>query len=481
MKSSHDHCKILIHKNNGQILSFYSSDKSLFYMINTKNTKPKKVKLIDNVKDYDISMDSRNCIHLVCSKEDGTLNYLRHSNNSWKKKTFKKPSSKSSIDHINVININDSVHIFYTYKNTTGNKPFKAFHLYKHSNQWKYVHLSQIPLSTRVPAYFVDYNSNGDIIFLFKTKFKNKSKFYIKTFKPQSCTWSSSTELKFDKDNLVIKNFLIDTKENMHFLCEDNKSILYLNYNYRKLSNLQNPILIKNILSLGLKTNDEYQLFEVNNILWVSWKSGNSLKYHNSVDFGGSWNDNEKFDIGSIFKVKFVSFKYLDLKLNKSVVTLGTLIGAKTSLLGIDSDFLVQKDIREEESVLYEDISLNDEIDAITDTLDNALFEKEEESVSNFQDDMVDDEDNELNLNALDTDPMGDNLSSFEQVDEDITLVDEKISISNDVTSIVNEDNMSLREEYLEDDDNEAGKQKEAKENTNKSIFDKLKDFLTNS
>ena len=198
MKSTNRHFQTFLYKNNGQIWSFYTLGNSLFYTINTKNTLSKKIKLIDNVKDYDISMDSKEYIHLVCAKENGELCYLKHSTNSWKKKIFKKPSSKSIISHINVLNINDSIHIFYAYKNTTNNKPYKTFHLYSRGNQWKYIFLSPVLISKKANPYLVDYNESGDIVFLYKNRELDKSKFYLKVFNSKSCTWSSPIEINFD-------------------------------------------------------------------------------------------------------------------------------------------------------------------------------------------------------------------------------------------------------------------------------------------
>lgn len=489
MKSTNLHYQTLLYKNNGQIWSFYTLGNSLFYTINTKNNLSKKIKLIDNVKDYDISMDTKETIHLVCVKEDGELCYLKYSSNSWKKKTFKKPNSKSIISHINVLNINDSTHIFYAYKNTTSNNPHKIFHLYSHRSQWKYIFLSPVLISMKAKPYHVDYNENGDIVFLYRNRELDKSKFFIKVFNTKSCTWSSPMEITFNPPNGIIKNFLIDANSNLHFLYKSAKGISYFNCDTKKLSNLKSSIQSKKFLDLNSSINSQYQLFELDDTLWISWKSEDSLSYCTSKDLGKSWNDREEFEEENTLGVKFIGSEYNDLELKKPIFTICISRDTETYFLGMDIDFLTHEDIHEniyenleeEDFTQLEDTPSDNEYNEIIETLDDESARDEEEPTCSFEDDLVDDENNELNdIEAnFDEDMVLAPDVGINDIPEDPkrTMFDEAMEHCS------SEGDESFQEEWAEDEINKnvPFTQEKVESKIKKSFIDKLKDFLTSN
>lgn len=335
MKSKDPYSKILICRNNGQIWNFYTFENALYYVMDNKNVQSKPLKLMDNVKDYDVAVDTKDTIHLVYACMNGELSYLKYLNDNWKKSTFYKSSSKSNIDYINLVDINNSVHIFYTYKQNN-HSDCKIFHLYNHNNQWQYTQLAVIPLSKESEPYYVDYDSNHNIVFLCRSRIQKHNKFYLKIFKNQRHNWSSSNELKINKDNPMIKNFLIDVKDNLHFIYHDKKGVYYANHMLKHSIPQYDSVRLNHSIDIGDKIDTDYQLYEMNHKIWISSKEKNSLQYYTSGDWGKSWSEQKEYTEKNILKTKFIGSMNKKLDINKPIISLSVSSDDKTYPLNTD-------------------------------------------------------------------------------------------------------------------------------------------------
>lgn len=382
----HDFCsQIFVHKNNGQIWSFHISNNSIFYRIIVDNMPVKRIKLIDNIKTYDVSMDSLGNIDLVCVKDNNELIYFNHSNDGWKRKTFKKKNSKSDINFVNILNINNSIHIFYSFRNPSENKPYKVFHIYSHDNQWRYNYLAPVMISKNIKPYFLDCNKSGEILFLYKfnANTKNRGKIYIKTFDTKKNRWSSAVNLKFKSENVRILNLLIDSKDKIHFVFKEDNSVKYLGQHFYDFNNMMGSLQLKNQISLGDMAG-VYHIFEIDNSLLISWKRDNKLCQISPENQGDSLIEKELYESNNIFNVKYLGAHYIDKSISKPLVTFGTDRNNKTLILGLDKDFFEEEKTKlsEEDSDL--DRSWYGDDEEILDPIDDILTETEEDKEEDF-------------------------------------------------------------------------------------------------
>ena len=494
MKISDFRSKIVVQKNPSQLWNFYICNDSIFYMILNNNIPSKKIKLTDNIQSYDIALDSKDNIHLICVKKNGELCYFLNSNNNWKKKIFKKSNSKCYIDFVNILNINKTIHIFYAYRSSISSKFYKVFHIHSLNNHWKYIYTASVMLLENTRPYFVDYRKSGDIFFLYKSNSKNKGKVYVKVFNHKSCKWSSITELNLRKDSTVIKNFLIDSKNNFHFLYGDNGFTEYLNSPFKKPNDISKFNLLSNPTGLINIENACCEIFEAENTLWISWNKEDILHYIYSKDYGESWSEKEEFECSDLYKVKYVGVNYKDLNIEKPLITFGVDRSNLMYLLGMDSDFLKEEDI--ETDIVDSDIDkatqpisgddeiiVEDEAAGEEEIIDENEVVKEEDQI--IDEDEVVEEDQIIDKEAISEDECNENTilqdTIIDNEQEIIKPQDEKI-----------EENVEIEpseEAVVEVKISEEIESKEEKIKsptipttpTKKSLIEKLKDFLINN
>lgn len=381
MKAINLHTQTMVQKDRDQLWNFYISNNSVFYKIIENDVPIRNVKLIDNVKNYDVTLDLDRNVHLVCVRNNEELCYLYHSKDSWKKRVFKESSSKSCIDFINIKNINKTIHIFYSYKNNTNKEMYKIFHLYTSDEKWKYAYLGSTIMSKNIRIYFIDYSEKGNLIIIYQSQTRNKSKIYARIFDHNNYTWSVKKELKFKKDSITIKNLFIDSENNLHYIYVDNRRVSYLKDNFNNFKNLLETYNLSNSITLGDNVNEDYVIFEINNMLWICWKIKDTLYYTYSEDFGESWCEKEKFESNDIFSIKYFSCNYTDMKILKSLTTFGINRNNKLYLLGSDVDFFDTQEPKN--NISLDGIEMTEEdcddeiIDAIAEDIDENEMVKE--------------------------------------------------------------------------------------------------------
>lgn len=538
MNSFNFESKTLLNKGNGQIWNFYISNHSIFYNITDENKDfTKKVKLIDDVKSHDITLDSADNIHIACSKNDGSLCYLHHANGDWKKRVFKKSTSKSNIEFINILNIDMSIHIFYAFRTNNTNKPYKIFHMYNLDNEWKYEHLTSNVFAKNTRPYFVDYNKKGHIFFLYKYRNQGKKKIHVRILDPQKNKWTITKDLKFKRDNIDIINLLIDSKDNIHFLYKYKNNLQYTNHPYKDFNRLLKVNVKNKSINLESKENVDYHIFENDNRLWISWNTREFLHYTSSEDYGKVWREKEYLESNETYKVKYVGLEYKGIGITKPLVTFGIDKNSEMYLLGMDRHMLDLENM--ELDISLEDLNYDSETDNKADEMvsDEQYFSaqnlEEEKITKDFNEtddshkDMKDEdelqrdfylENNEPicgdeEIDIVKSEPNIDNASSFEEdgLGENTHLdqypsaqtpkekeIPTESSEINDSHEDISDENELQKDFYPEnnepvyDDDINAEvdiknekpeRQKklesEIKNPRKKSLFEKLKDFLT--
>ncbi|QUI23461.1 hypothetical protein HZI73_14725 [Vallitalea pronyensis] len=337
MKLDNPYSQIFINNRSGEKWRFYIFDKKLFYrIIQEDGTDNKKVELMDNVKNFDITVDSQDNLHVVYSCYNGEFCYLKYSSNVWSKSTFYEANGKFEIDFINILTHHDTIHIFYTYKNNKNNRYYKLYHIYTLDNQWTYTSLAQIPLSKEAKPYFVDHDVNGGILLVFRARFQKLDKVYFKTYKTQHAKWSTSTELKLTKRNTLIKNFLIDSKGNYHFIYHDNTHVCYVSHLPNDVCSISDAMTFNYLKDLGNNVTVAYQLFEADHKLWMSSMDGHELHYFTSDNWGKDWDEIKEKGVHDLCQTKFINTLHGNVGMTKPIMTLCSSSDEGTCLLGLN-------------------------------------------------------------------------------------------------------------------------------------------------
>ncbi|WP_432401162.1 hypothetical protein [Wukongibacter sp. M2B1] len=325
----------IVNKNSEEKWTFFILENSIYYKTSNKDLSIIEEKLVEDVKSFDIGLDTEENIHIVFVTNGGELGYLHHINKAWTRKILKKfnPSS-NSIDFVNIIVFDKYVHIFYSFKNIINNNLFKTIHLYNNSLKWTYSHLDLIPQIKDSDPYFIDYDTNGNIYFLYKKPTSKNINFYLRIFSSKKNNWKAPTKLQLSQNLHDVKLFFVDSKSNYHLFFVSNKIPSNL-YHISKTSNntTTSPSLILSQNSESLN----HKVFECNNKIWVLWKNTDNISYKSSPDLGINWEETKTLALDNLNNIDFIGFKHRSKNIIKSISTFGYLKDDDLYLLGLDN------------------------------------------------------------------------------------------------------------------------------------------------
>ncbi|MEJ8552907.1 hypothetical protein [Tepidibacter sp. Z1-5] len=332
----------LIDRKNEGIWNFYIKDNSIYYKIINQDICKEETILIDNIKNYDINIDSENNIHLICVTYSGEFCYFTYSNNEWKKTIIEEYDPElNSIDYLDIIIIDKIIHVFYSFRNVINKNLLNIIH-YIYDDKWKVNYLEQISLSNNTTnPYFVDYHPNGDIFLLFK----EEKETYLRIFNLSSRTWKESQKIKCSIDDADVINFFIDNKYNINLIYKNNATTIHAVNNSGDISNYDKwskNILVEEIEDIN------FSIFEVDTKLYIIWRNEEFLYCKYSDDFGISWMKERKFKYDNIYSICYKGNEYKDTKLLEYINTFGNIKDNEISLVGIDDNILFCTEILEE-------------------------------------------------------------------------------------------------------------------------------------
>lgn len=315
----------IVNTKNKDRYNFFIQDNSVYYIINKKNNN--KVKLMDNVKAFDVSLDKKNVIHMLYVTLNEELCYAYYSNSMWKKRTVLNKPDNLLIDYIKILNINNSLHIFYTYRNKTTHL-FKLFHIHIYNNILKTYSLTPNNIFSN-DNFFIDCDSNNNIILLYKTKSKNTSILNIKRFSSEQNNWSLNRSLNTIDKISNINSFYIDCEDNCHFTLMNNN---YISMKLNTLISFDKFTPIEYLLS-AVDENKNYKIFEAKNKLWITWIVNKHLYYISSNDKGTHWSNRQHIALDNV-----LSIKYIDFNMFKSINAYGFIMNSDIYLVGLDNN-----------------------------------------------------------------------------------------------------------------------------------------------
>jgi hypothetical protein len=354
MKINKNEYKLIDRKNEG-IWSFYIKDNSIYYKIINCDICEEETKLIDDVKNYDINIDSENHIHLICVTYNGEFYYFVYSNDKWKKTIIEEYDPElNSIDYLDIIIIEKVIHVFYSFRNVINKNLANVVH-YIYDDKWKVNYLETVELlDTEIKAYFVDYHPHGDIFLLFK----EEKEVYLRIFELSSKTWKELKIIECSVNDIDIINFYIDNNYNINLIYKNNTTTTHTVNNSGDISNYDKwskNIIVKEIEDINSL------IFEVDTKLYIIWKNEEYLYCKYSDDFGMSWIEDKKFKYDSMCNIHYIGKEYKNTKLLKYINTFGNVKYNEISLAGIDDNLLFCTKIEENNSYDEELVDENNE------------------------------------------------------------------------------------------------------------------------
>ncbi|KXZ40201.1 hypothetical protein SAMN05661008_00246 [Alkalithermobacter thermoalcaliphilus JW-YL-7 = DSM 7308] len=309
--------KVIINGYNNDISTIFYEDNCIYI-----NSKDDNNILMTGVKNYDVSIDCRGNVYIVCITDE-ELYYLTYFNNRWSKTVLKRLGKISLVDYIKVISVEENTHIFYTLESKLGESS-KIVHLYKNNINWKIDYLKSRTLVKGENTYFID-NVENDIFVLSKLEKGDKIELSLLVYSDLKKQWSLPLNLGLTINNIKIKNFFIDSKRCIHIIySEDGKNTYYAYKDIHECKNWK-------INLIEGSTDLEFKIFEINDEVIIIYKYCNSyVKIKNKHSFEKTITDIAYTQGSSDIRYIKKEFK------NKFIDTYEDLINRKVHILGVN-------------------------------------------------------------------------------------------------------------------------------------------------
>ncbi len=270
--------------NEGEII--YDIYDSSLNLMSSKSLQDK------NIIKYTVIIDENNVLHLIALIGTGELNYYKYIDQQWSKGTIAKFDLKSNIyNQIEILMINDKLHIIYNYSHLINSNIWTIQHVI-YDKEKKERHNAVRYISKRIPdPFMIDVDNQGTIHLLYRTYLNNNSQIYHVFYSPYTKSWSSlSKQLSSDNINNVFPFLFIDSKDNLHGLWIE-ELVNNIGIKYLKMSSSGKEKYIWKEVQLPYISSQMSPpiIFEENKELKLLYLTNDSIQSLYSQDQGSSW------------------------------------------------------------------------------------------------------------------------------------------------------------------------------------------------
>lgn len=327
---------IIDNNSDKNLWCFYLYNGGLYYQ-NNKDTFKDDIKIIDDVKTYDLCIDNHQRIHILCVIHSGELVHLVFKDDQWYKNTLHTfPRDSNGIDEVNIITINDIIHIFYNFRFIAPNIKFynyKSFimHGYKTEYEWVQSYIGTFHKPNN-PKYFIEFDSEQNLHYFYLSQNQKSASINTLVFNKKIMKWFEPKSIKLSILNTELLQVLIDTSNKIHFIFKDMNTEQVYHYSIDNNSSDKNN---KYSLITSSKDTYDFKILEYNRKLCVSWISEDSISYILSHDLGKTWTDISKHPLSKLKELKYIN---LDREKTspKTISSFGYLENNGVFILGIN-------------------------------------------------------------------------------------------------------------------------------------------------
>ncbi|SKC69953.1 hypothetical protein SAMN02194393_02348 [Maledivibacter halophilus] len=315
--------------------SFYLRDNTLYYY-KGENQHEKPKKLIDDVKLFDLSIDDKQRVHILCVINSGELIYIMLQKDICNKKILQSfPKEVNSIEQVRILSLGDVVHIFYDFRITGKNAKYynyKSFiiHLYKTEHEWIQSYIGTFYKSIN-PKFFVDIDKNKNLYFFYLDSDQKAQYINSLTFTKKKSKWFNWKKIKLNTNNNKLLNIIIDSNNRIHSIFA-NYNCMDIYYGYTESSSTFNRF--NKLIDCEETKSLEFSIFEFNSEIWIVWLCEEKIYYSSSKNFGETWSNILEFTSDALEKINYSSIDCIS-NVSKTISSFGFINDNETFILGI--------------------------------------------------------------------------------------------------------------------------------------------------
>lgn len=313
--------KNIIRKNSGELLNFYIHNGNI-YCKRMNDESESDVEILKNVKTYDLAIDFKDNVHLLCVTNCGKLCYCIYSSDTVKTNILKdyRPCI-NQIEKVNLLSIGKKMHMFYSFEKL-GEKNLKIVHIYLEGNKWRTNYIDIEASHENGLRYMVDYNSEGDIFLIYKDLEKKSC---IRIYYDNLKKWKCAMYLNLNSDDIQFENILVDSINNIHILYTSKNGEKNLNHVYKNTQELLNESSWIKYTFDKVDYKCDFKIYEYNRNIFIVWNINRTINIRNSIGDISKWNTTKLTALCDIKSIKYIGNKYKNRKIDKSIDCLGVI------------------------------------------------------------------------------------------------------------------------------------------------------------
>jgi len=279
----------LITDSRENIYNFTWSEEKISFTYHDKTLGDPDTTVIveESMLEYDVTIDSKDIVYLICQKKDGSLLLLTYASNTWQ------PSVLAENLHYEILNLNismvdDKIHIIYCSQSKENPNIYIIYHHHLQDNQWSTTEVKRVNRGDILnPISLLNYNDNLGLVHYDQV---NKSdEIFIKLYDSRTDKWGEDIQLTSNGEYKLYIDSLMTEDSTIH-LCYSQLSEgnLIIKYEKHILSQGGSKNIEEHIISNPANCSHPTLIFE-NSRLWIAWVEYDNLMSRFSEDLGSSW------------------------------------------------------------------------------------------------------------------------------------------------------------------------------------------------
>ena len=279
----------LLSDENGNLYSFlWSEEKIIFVFFDRKTGKSEKQELVqDCTLEYDVMIDEKNRVYLVCQKKDKSVLLMSYIDGSWKTNILLS-SGQTVIYNLNIISFYEKIHIIYCVPSIESDKVYRVYHHQQEDRQWKTYEVCDVNRKEILNPFQILTINNKLLMGYYNLK-KNEEQIYVRIFDTNTNQWSEERQLTFNTNYKLYLDMLSTGKGDLHLgysqYVDGNLLIRYEKFKFR-----DDEIIKTAEDTLSNPGNCSHPTFIVyDEKLWLAWLEYNQVLSCHTTDMGVTW------------------------------------------------------------------------------------------------------------------------------------------------------------------------------------------------
>ncbi|MCT4595032.1 MAG: hypothetical protein N4A57_12295 [Anaeromicrobium sp.] len=323
------------------IYFFYKKDKDLYLDIIKDDQVYMSKKLVKNIIDYSIGIDSNEKFHIVVISSLGELKYTTYENGYYEFKSIAKYDHNSNnLANLKIFIINEEIHILLGICNILNSELWTLKHHYYKIHKWYTRKICNIVTEKYNNPFNVDVDYHNNIHIVFKSLYNRKYFIYYCKFNPSYDLWTHPTRI-LNTFNIHTTPFILcDNLNKGHMVwskLENNNLGIYYTCN-ENLNSSKGTWAKAQKISRESTNNTNPIIIKISNFIKVLWnENGQFISKSRSV-LTDLWNDefeNMGYDYEELVPSTLLGNNYINYELLKIPFTYAILKN-RLYILGIN-------------------------------------------------------------------------------------------------------------------------------------------------